>query len=100
MLCKEVHTKDTVLHFGLCLAPRTLSKCMHAALIPPYRQEIHILNYLDAWLICAPTKEGTRSYTEVVLARLLKLGLTQGEEFPHAVHNSTVFGPGARLCLD
>lgn len=65
---QESAYKYTVLPVVLFLAPLTFIKCMDAALIPP-----HILNYLDDWLICAPTKEQAMSDTEVVLAHILKL---------------------------
>ena len=40
-----------VLPFGLSLSPRTFTKCMKAALAPLCLQGIHVLNYLDDWLI-------------------------------------------------
>jgi len=46
-----------VLPFGLGLSPRTFTKCMDAALAPLRLQGIHILNYIDDWLILAQSVE-------------------------------------------
>ena len=64
-----------VLPFGLSLSPRTFTKCMDAALIPLRRRGIRVFNYLDDWLVCAPSESLARSHTEVVLAHLVLLGL-------------------------
>ena len=45
-----------VLPFGLSLAPRTFTKCMDAVLASLTYRGLLILNYLDDWLICAPTR--------------------------------------------
>ncbi|KAI2650711.1 Transposon Ty3-G Gag-Pol polyprotein [Labeo rohita] len=40
-----------VLPFGLALSPRTFTKCVDAALAPLRLRGIHILNFIDNWLI-------------------------------------------------
>ncbi len=42
-----------VLPFGLSLGPHTFTRCTDAALSPLRQMGIHILNYLDDWLILA-----------------------------------------------
>ncbi len=46
-----------VLPFGLALSPRTFTKCVDAALAPLRLQGIHILNYIDDWLILAQSEQ-------------------------------------------
>ncbi len=46
-----------VLPFGLALSPRTFTKCVDAALAPLRLQGIHILNYIDDWLIVAHSEQ-------------------------------------------
>ena len=70
----------TVLPFGLSLSPRTFTKCMEAALGPLRRQGIHILNYLDDWLICSPTEHQAQLDTMAVLSHLENLGLALNRE--------------------
>ncbi|KAI2646935.1 Transposon Ty3-G Gag-Pol polyprotein [Labeo rohita] len=64
-----------VLPFGLALSPRTYTKCMDAALAPLRLQGIHILNYIDDWLILARSQELALRHRDVVLAHLRSLGL-------------------------
>jgi len=45
-----------VLPFSLALSPRTSTKCMDAALAPLRLQGIHILNYIDDWLILSESE--------------------------------------------
>ncbi|MGL4479884.1 MAG: reverse transcriptase domain-containing protein [Aeromonas veronii] len=45
-----------VLPFGLSLAPHTFMKCMDAELSPLRQMGIHVLNYLDDWLILASSQ--------------------------------------------
>lgn len=40
-----------VLPFGLALSTRTFTKCMVAALAPIRLQGIHVLKYINNWLI-------------------------------------------------
>lgn len=53
---------------------------MDASLIPLCQQGIRIMNYMDNWLLCAPTKQQARSNTEDVLLHLLSLGLMLNKE--------------------
>ncbi len=70
----------TVLPFGLSLSPRTFTKCMEAALAPLRHQRIHILNYLDNWLICSPMEQQAQLDTLAVLNHLEDLGLALNRE--------------------
>lgn len=47
--------------FGLALAPRTFTKCVNAVLSPLRQSVMHILKYLDDWLIIARSQDGLRS---------------------------------------
>ncbi len=64
-----------VLPFGLALAPRTFTKCMDAALAPLRFQGIHVLNYLDDWLILAHSRELVSRHRDIVLRHIHSLGL-------------------------
>ncbi len=64
-----------VLPFGLALAPRTFTKCMDAALAPLRLQGIHVLNYLDDWLILAHSRELVSRHRDIVLHHIHSLGL-------------------------
>ncbi|KAK7921774.1 hypothetical protein WMY93_008676 [Mugilogobius chulae] len=69
-----------VLPFGLSLSPRTFTKCMDAALSLLRRRGIRVLNYLDDWLVCAPSLGMAHDHTAVVLAHLASLGLHVNSE--------------------
>ncbi|XP_053195327.1 LOW QUALITY PROTEIN: uncharacterized protein LOC128379724 [Scomber japonicus] len=69
-----------VLPFGLSLSPRTFTKCMEAVLAPLRRQGIHILNYLDDWLVCSPSERQAQLDTLTVLNNLKNLGLALNRE--------------------
>ncbi len=64
-----------VLPFGLALAPRTFTKCMDAALAPLRLQGIHVLNFLDDWLILAHSRELVSRQRDIVLRHIHSLGL-------------------------
>ncbi len=64
-----------VLPFGLALAPRTFIKCMDAALAPLRLQGIHILSYLDDWLILAHSRELVSQHRDVLRRHILSLVL-------------------------
>jgi hypothetical protein len=69
-----------VLPFGLALAPRTFTKCMDAALAPLRLQGIHILNYLDDWLLLAHSRELVTHHRDIVLRHIQSLGLRLNTE--------------------
>ncbi len=58
-----------------CLAPRTFTKCMDAALAPLRLQGIRVLNYLDDWLILAHSRELVSRHRDIVLGHIHSLGL-------------------------
>ncbi len=61
--------------FGLSLAPCTFTKCMDVAL-PHLRQMIiHILNYLDDWLVLTHSEADLISHRTLLLSHLEYLGL-------------------------
>ncbi len=64
-----------VLPFGLTLSPRTFTKCVDAALAPLRLQGIHILHYIDDWLILAHSEQMAVRHRDVVLAQMKELGL-------------------------
>ncbi len=68
-----------VLLFGLGLAPRTLTKCMDAALAPLRLQGIRILIYLDVWLIL-DSRELVSYHRDVFLHRILFIGLRKNDK--------------------
>ncbi len=58
----------TFLPFGLSLAPGAFAKCMDAALSPLRQLGIHILNYLDNWLIFAQSEDELLSHRSMLLS--------------------------------
>ncbi len=64
-----------VLPFGLSLAPRTFTRCMDVALSPLRQMGIHILNYIDNWLILAQSEAVSTSHKTLILGHLGCLGL-------------------------
>ncbi|KAI2644756.1 Gag-Pol polyprotein [Labeo rohita] len=64
-----------VLPFSLALSPRTFTKSVDAALAPLRLQSIHILNYIDDWLILAQSEQVAVRHQDVVLAHMKELGL-------------------------
>ncbi len=72
---KGVAYQYKVLPFGLSLAPRTFTRCMDAALSPLRQMGIHILNYLDDWLILAQSQAVLTSHKTLLLSHLGCLGL-------------------------
>lgn len=65
-----------VLPFGLSLAPRTFTKRMDAVLAPLTSRGLLSLNYLDDWLICAPTRTQVLSDRDMLLTHIGGLGIT------------------------
>ncbi len=72
---KGVVYQYKVLPFGLSLAPRTFTRCMHAALSPLRQMGIRILNYLNDWLILAQSEAVSTSQKTLLLSHLCCLGL-------------------------
>ncbi len=72
---KGVAYQYKVLPFGLSLAPRTFTRCMDAALAPLRQMGIHILKYLDDWLILAQSQAVLTSHKTLLLSHLDCLGL-------------------------
>ncbi len=64
-----------VLPFGLALSPCIFTKCIDAALAPLCLQGIHILNYINDWLILAQSHQLAVRHRDVVLAHMKELGL-------------------------
>lgn len=62
------------LAFGLSVAPRVLSKLMRHALEPLRAAGIRLVYYLDDICVLAKFKEETRTYSQMVLQQLTKLG--------------------------
>lgn len=62
------------LAFGLSVAPRAFSKLMCHALEPLRAAGIRLVNYLDNICVLAKSKEETRTYSQMVLQQLAKLG--------------------------
>ncbi|KAK6300942.1 hypothetical protein J4Q44_G00290400 [Coregonus suidteri] len=62
-----------VLPFGLFLAPHTFTKCLYAVLAPLTSRGLLILNYLDNWLICAPTRTQVLSDRDTLLIGRLSI---------------------------
>ncbi len=74
----------TVLPFGLSLAPRTFMKWMDAALSPLRQMGIHILHYLDDWLVVAqvpPSQPIRVPGTQGQLCQLLPMDIVPGNSF-------------------
>ncbi len=65
----------SVLPFGLALSPHTFTKCVDAALAPLRLQCIHIMNYIDDWLILAQSHQLAVWHRDFVLAHMKELGL-------------------------
>uniref|UniRef100_A0A8C1XTW6 ribonuclease H n=1 Tax=Cyprinus carpio TaxID=7962 RepID=A0A8C1XTW6_CYPCA len=64
-----------VLPFGLALSPRVFTKVAEGALAPLREQGVHILNYLDDWLILAHSRARLCEHRDLVLRHLAHLGL-------------------------
>ncbi|KAI2648208.1 Gag-Pol polyprotein [Labeo rohita] len=69
-----------VLPFGLSLSPRVFTKVAEAALSPLWQTGIHILNYLDDWLLIAHPRDLLCKQRDLVLRHLSHLGLQVNRE--------------------
>ncbi|KAL0149460.1 hypothetical protein M9458_055248 [Cirrhinus mrigala] len=69
-----------VLPFGLSLSPRVFTKVAEAALSPLWQMGIHILNYLDDWLLIAHSRDVLCEHRDLVLRHLSHLGLQVNRE--------------------
>lgn len=65
-----------VLPFGLALSPRTFTNCVNAVLSPLRQSGMHILKYLDDWLIIAQSQNVLESHRKQLLDHLQCLGLS------------------------
>ncbi len=83
-----------VLPFGLALSPRTFTKCVDAALAPLRLQGIHILKYIDDWLILAQSEQLAVRHQDVILAHMKDLGLRLNakKSVLHPVQRTTYLG--------
>ncbi len=63
------------LPFGLSLLPRVFTKVVEPGLAPLREAGIHILNYLDDWLILAQSQALLCEHRDIVLSLLSRLGL-------------------------
>ncbi len=63
-----------VLPFCLPLSPRTFMKCVDKALEPLCLQGIRIMNYIDDWLILAPSHQAAVRHRDVMLAHMKEWG--------------------------
>ncbi len=57
------------------IAPHFHFQCIDAALAPLYLQGIHIMNYIDDWLILAQSYQLAVRYRDVILAHMKEFGL-------------------------
>ncbi len=73
------------LHFGLSLSPRVFTKVMEEALVPLKEAVIHILNYIDDWLILAQSRALLCEHRDTVLSHLRASGqLGKEQTLPYA----------------
>ncbi len=87
----------SILPFGLCLAPRTFTKCMEAALSPLKKSGMCILNYLDDCLVLAQSESALLSDKLRLLAHLQSLGLTVNMKKSMLVPNRNISFLGVEL---
>ncbi len=80
------------LPFGLSLSPRVFTKVVEAALVPLREAGIHILNYLNDWLILAQSRALLCEHRDMVLSHLSRLGKEQ--TLPYAEDLFTRHGVG------
>ena len=72
-----------VLPFVLYLAPGTFTKCIDTVLAPLTSRGLLFLNYLDDWLICAPTRTQVLSDRDMLLTHISRLGITVNDKKSH-----------------
>ncbi len=73
------------LPFGLSLSPRVFTKVMEEALVPLKEAVIHILNYIDDWLILAQSRALLCEHRDTVLSHLRASGqLGKEQTLPYA----------------
>lgn len=58
--------------FGISLALRTFTRCVHTALAP---MRLRGLRILDDWLVCASSIEQCRSHVALLVSHVQALGL-------------------------
>ncbi len=86
------HTSTRPFPFGLSLSPRVFTKVVEAALVPLREAGIHILNYLNDWLILAQSRALLCEHRDMVLSHLSRLGKEQ--TLPYAEDLFTRHGVG------
>ncbi len=72
---KRCPTLYKALPSGLSLSPRVFTKVVEAALVLLREAGIHVLNYLDDWLILAQSRALLCEHRDTVLSHLSRLGL-------------------------
>lgn len=90
----------TVLPFGLSLDPPTFTKCMDAALSPLKQSRMHILNYLDDWLVLAQSESALLSNNLRLLAHVQSLWLTVNMQKSMLVPSQSISFLGAHTKID
>ncbi len=63
------------LPFGLSLSPCVFMKVTEVVIVPLRERGVRILNYLDDWLILAPSRDQLCEHRDMVLCHLTLLGL-------------------------
>ena len=70
----------TCLPFGLASSPRIFTKCLKPLLVYLRALGVHLLVYLDDFLIMAPTKEQRLEQAQLIIGLLEKLGYLINQE--------------------
>lgn len=65
-----------VLPFGISLAPRVFTRCVAAALAPLQARGMRIFPYLDNWLVCSQSREGSLRDVASLISHVTRLGFT------------------------
>lgn len=65
-----------LLPFGLSLAPWVFTGCMWAVLAPMQANVMHILPYLDDWLVCVLTQQQAEREITALLHQVTRFILT------------------------
>lgn len=68
--------EDRMLPFGLSPSPRVYVHCTKAAIAPLRWQCIHLVRYLDDWLLLAKSEQEAAVQTRMLVQHLQDLGFT------------------------